>query len=53
MNTAGRDPAELIPDLDKPTRAFLIKAIERDRNTRFQTPSEFKDALLRLPKQDW
>jgi len=53
MNSAGKDPQELRPDLDKPTRAFLLKAIERDANLRFQTPADFRDALKRLPKQDW
>jgi len=53
MNSPGRDPADLIPNLDKATRAFLIKAIERDREARFQNPSDFRDALRRLPKQDW
>jgi hypothetical protein len=53
MNSPGRDPKELLPDIDKPTRAFLVKAIERDRETRFQTPAEFRDALKRLPRQDW
>ncbi|MBI1918435.1 MAG: serine/threonine protein kinase [Planctomycetes bacterium] len=53
MNSAGKDPQELRPDLDKPTRAFLIKGIERDANLRFQTIAEFRDALKRLPKQDW
>src|SRR6266542_662991 len=53
MNSPGKDPQELRPDLDKPTRAFLIKAIERDANLRYQTTAEFRDALKRLPKQDW
>src|SRR5437763_1296466 len=53
MNSAGKDPKELRPDLDKPTRAFLLKGIERDVNLRYQTPAEFRDALKRLPKQDW
>jgi serine/threonine protein kinase len=53
MNSAGKDPQEQRPDLDKPTRAFLLKAIERDANLRYQTPAEFRDALKRLPKQDW
>ncbi len=53
MNSPGKDPEELRPDLDKATRAFLIKAIERDANLRFQTPTEFRDAMKRLPKQDW
>jgi eukaryotic-like serine/threonine-protein kinase len=53
MNSPGKDPQEANPKLDKATRAFLIKAIERDANRRFQTPGEFRDALRRLPKQDW
>ena len=53
MNSTGKDPRELVPGLDKPTRAFLIKAIERDPRERFQTPAAFRDALKALPKQDW
>jgi serine/threonine protein kinase len=53
MNSAGKDPQELVPGLDRPTRALLLKAIERDPRERFQTPGEFRDALKALPKQDW
>jgi eukaryotic-like serine/threonine-protein kinase len=53
MNSTGRDPKELVPGMDKPTRAFLLKGVERERDSRFQTPAEFRDALKRLPKQDW
>lgn len=53
MNSPGRDPSELLQKIDKPTRAFLMKAIERDREARYQTSAEFRDALKRLPKQDW
>ena len=53
MNSTGRDPKEVVPDMDQPTRAFLMKCIERDREARFQTPAEFREALRRLPKQDW
>ena len=53
MNSTGKDPQELVPGLDKPTRALLLKAIERDPRERFQTPAEFRDALKALPKQDW
>jgi serine/threonine protein kinase len=51
MNSPGRDPRDLRPDLDDQTRAFLIKAIERDPRERFQTAAEFKEALARLPKK--
>lgn len=51
MNSAGRDPKELRPDLDKATLAFLTKAIEREPNKRFQTAEEFREALKALPKK--
>ncbi len=51
MNSAGRDPRDLRPDLDEKTARFLIKAIERDPNARFQTAEQFREALLYLPKQ--
>jgi len=51
MNSPGRDPRELRPDLDEKTARFLIKAIERDPRDRFQTPAEFREALKKLPEQ--
>ena len=51
MNSGGKDPKEHRPDMDKATRAFLIKAIERDPKLRYQTAADFKEALLRLPEQ--
>jgi eukaryotic-like serine/threonine-protein kinase len=50
MNSPGRDPREHRKDLDARTAAFLIKAIERDRDRRFQTAEEFREALKTLPK---
>ncbi len=49
MNSPGRDPKEMRPDLDKKTVAFLTKAIERDPKERFQTCVEFREALKELP----
>jgi eukaryotic-like serine/threonine-protein kinase len=49
MNRAGTDPREHRKDLDKATVAFLVKAIDRDPNKRFQNPMEFKEALQHLP----
>jgi serine/threonine protein kinase len=51
MNSTGRDPRDLRPDLDQKTARFLMKAIERDPNARFQTAEQFREALLALPKQ--
>ncbi len=53
MNSPGRDPRELRPDLDDATARFLLKSIERDPRDRFQTAAEFREALQALPKQDW
>jgi serine/threonine protein kinase len=53
LNTAPKDPRELRPDLDKPTAKFLLKAVERDPNLRFQSAADFREALLSLPKKDW
>jgi serine/threonine protein kinase len=50
MNSAGRDPLEMRPDLDPETVVFLKKAIERNPHDRFQTPAEFKAALKALPE---
>jgi serine/threonine protein kinase len=49
MNSPGKDPREHRPDLDKPTAAFLVKAINRDPRERYQTAAEFRDALMALP----
>jgi serine/threonine protein kinase len=50
MNSAGRDPLEMRPDLDPDAVAFLKKAIERNPHDRFQTPAEFRAALKALPE---
>lgn len=49
MNSPGRDPRELCPDLDDDTVAFLRKGIERNPHDRFQNPAEFRAALGELP----
>lgn len=51
MNSPGRDPRELRPELDARTVKFLIKAIERDPRDRFQTPAAFRDAVQNLGDQ--
>ena len=53
MNTAGRDPRDFKPGLDKAVAEFLIKSIQRNPSDRFQTAAEFRDALKALPKQDY
>ena len=53
MNSPGKDPREFRPDLDEPTVKFLTKAVARDPRDRYQSPAEFKQALLALPKKTW
>lgn len=50
VNTPGRDPREVVEDLDETTARFLVKAIERDPAARFQTAAEFREAAKKLPK---
>jgi serine/threonine protein kinase len=50
MNSAGHDPLDFKPDLDRKTAQFLMKAIQRDPNERFQSALEFRGALKMLPK---
>jgi serine/threonine protein kinase len=50
MNSAGKDPRDFVPKMDKLTAQFLIKAVDRDPNQRFQSAADFRDALQRLPE---
>jgi serine/threonine protein kinase len=49
MNQPGKHPREHRRDLDDETAAFLVKAVERDPNRRFQSAAEFRTALEALP----
>ena len=50
MNSPGRDPRDAKPGLDDKIARFLIKAIQRDPNERFQSAGAFRDALRKTPK---
>jgi serine/threonine protein kinase len=50
MNSPGKDPRDFVPKMDKATAQFLIKAIDRDPNQRFQTAADFREALQKMPK---
>ncbi len=50
MNSPGRDPREIKPDLHPKIVAFLKKAVQREPRDRFQNPAEFKEALEKLPE---
>ena len=48
LNTPPRNPRELRSDLDDKAVKFLMKAVARDPNERFQTAAEFREALQKL-----
>ncbi len=48
MNNPGKDPRTFVPDMDDATAAFLIKSIHREPDERFQTATEFREALQAL-----
>ncbi len=50
INSPGRDPRDVKPDLDPKTITFLKKAIDREPDRRFQNAVEFREALKSLPK---
>src|SRR5262249_49076752 len=52
MNSPGKDPRDLKPGLDDEVAEFLIKAIQRAPQDRFQTAAEFRDALRRLEDKE-
>ena len=53
INNPGRDPRQYRPDMDPQLAELLMKAIEREPGDRFQNPTEFREALRSLPKQDY
>ncbi len=53
LNTAPRKVRDVRPDLDEDIARVLMKSIERERTLRFETAAQFKDALQKLPKQDY
>ena len=57
MNTDARDPRDLRPGLDEGLYRLLEKSVKRDRELRFNTALEFRDALRALapkkPAAEW
>ena len=45
MNSPARDPRDVKPGLPEPLAKVLEKSVLRDRETRYQTAAEFRDAL--------
>lgn len=53
MNQPAVDPREHRKDVDEATARVLLRACERDPNKRFQTATEFREALQALPKKNY
>jgi serine/threonine protein kinase len=50
MNLPPRNPKDLNPKIDEATQKFLLKGIGKEPQDRFQSATEFKAALERLPE---
>jgi serine/threonine protein kinase len=50
MNVPARNPREIKPGLPEGVYRMLEKAVERDREQRFQTAAEFRDNLAALAR---
>jgi serine/threonine protein kinase len=49
MNSAAKDPRDMLPDMEDELAAFLLKAVERDPRERFQSAAEFREFLQMVP----
>lgn len=53
LNVPPKDPRDIVKDMNRDLGRILLKAVDRDRNERFPSANQFKDALLKLEKQDY
>ena len=53
LNTPPRDPVDLKPDLGEDLSRVLLKSIAREPTDRYPSADAFKQALLRLERQDY
>lgn len=53
LNTPARNPKDLKPDLDDDLCAVLTKSVDRDVMSRYPSATAFKEALLKLDRQDY
>ena len=53
MNTPPRHPKDLNPKIAADLAELLVKSIANEPSDRFATAADFKEALLRLKKQDY
>lgn len=53
LNTPPREAKSLKPELDDAVAAVLMKSIERDRNLRYASAQQFKEALEKTGRTDY
>jgi len=53
LNTQPRQAKDLSPNVDPELNALLLKSVAKEASERFSSAMAFKDALGRLPKQDY
>jgi len=53
LNTPAKSAKEYRPDMEADLIKVLAKAIDKEPTGRYPTPADFKEALLKLKKQDY
>jgi len=53
LNTPPRDPTDLKPGLGEDLSRVLLKSIAREPTDRYPSANAFKEALLKLKRQDY
>jgi eukaryotic-like serine/threonine-protein kinase len=53
LNEPPRQVQALNPDLDNDIAQILMKAIAKDREMRYRSVAEFRDALMGAPRDDY
>ncbi|MFO0935047.1 MAG: serine/threonine-protein kinase [Gemmataceae bacterium] len=53
LNVPPRDPREVKKDMEPDLARVLLKCVDRDRNQRYPSANQFKDAMQKLERQDY
>ena len=53
LNIPPRNPSDLKKDMEADLARVLLKSVDRDRNLRYPSANQFKDAMLKLERQDY
>ena len=53
LNVPPRDPKDVKKDMELDLARVLLKCVDRDRNVRHPSANQFKEAMLKLERQDY